>query len=330
MSRPGSSGFACGYVHLPDEVAQVCEELTRSGNDPVFSSARPEIAGFWEREKARGVTGIFLWEWEKKFLGKLLPADAQWAPPDPGTCAARSGYRAIQDSLGTACLNGRILGKPVQLAYEVAYGGGRVAIGQGRLGYDGGMVLGWFARYVRERGILPRGVYGQYDLTRSRPELAEAWGRPRMGPPAELEAVGRQNIVPACYLVRDTASLADALAARFAGHCGSATEFGARDASGEARPVSFNYHHAEEWRGIYVRPDGSTGFVRQDSHGDQAHAGRNEPNGPVLETAGGPVALPLGAYGVHERDVHPLFGQGENWMYAPPETFRPASLAEVT
>jgi hypothetical protein len=325
-----SQGFSCGYVHLPDEVEQVCEDLRRLGNEPVFASARPEISGFWQREKARGVTGIFLWEWEQKFLGKLLPSDAQWSPPDPGTCAARSGYRAIQDSLGTACLNGRILGKPTQLAYEAAYGGGRVAIGQGRLGYDGGMVLGWFARWVRERGILPRGVYGQYDLTRSRPELAEAWGQPRMGPPAEIEAASRAHPVPACYLVPSVTALADALAARFAGHCGSATKFGGRNAAGEARVEQLNYHHAEEWCGVYVRPDGATGFVRQDSHGDQAHAGRNEADGPVLETAGGPVRLRLGSYGVHERDVLPLFSQGENWMYAPPETFRPVTLSEVT
>lgn len=310
--------FTAGWVHSPRDIADTCEYFARIGPGPYASDQRPEIKGFWKRLVASGVKAVFLWEWEKKLLGKSLPADAQWAGQDPGSCVGRGTYRAIQDTHGTAILENRIVGVPALLCWETIYAGSRIRIGKGALGRSGGSMGAWAARYVHDFGVLPRGVYGAYDLTKSREDLGTAWSMPGFGTPQPLEQLSAQHRVPSAAFVRDTDELADSLAARFAGTCCSSHAFGPRDANGESRYAE-ETAHCEEWCGVYVRMDGSTGFVRRNSHSDAT------PQGPrVLRYDGDMIELPNGGYGITEASAAAAIKTGENWVFAPPQDIRGA------
>ena len=312
--------FGGGWVENERAVAEACEYLARSGAGPVYSDSEPQLKGHWERLKSRGVKGMFLWQWEREFFGKLLPADAQYAPPDEGTCVGRGTYRAIQDTLGTALSLGLIVGRPVLIAYEPIYAGSRVESGRGAI-QGGGSNGGWAAQFVHRYGVIERKQYGSIDLSKSREDLASRWGR--MGVPQELKAESANHIVPSAFYTPDTSSLADCLAAGYAGTCCSRWAFGGRDQNGESR-YSGPTAHCEEWCGVYVRQDGSTGFVRRNSHGD------NVPGGPrVLGYAGGSVELPWGGYGVSEQDAAGAMATGENWTFGVVGGFRPNGVSDM-
>lgn len=311
-----------GWVPNPQAVEEFCQSLADSGVKPRFGDSYPKLNGFWMGLVKRGATGVFLWEWEDDLLRKRTAVDMQAAGVDPGSCVSRATHRAAQDSHGMAIRRGRLVGKPVELCYETIYGGGRVKIGNGSLGWQGGMVGAWAARYVREVGVLPRGVYGSHDLTHSREDLAELWGRPRVGAPSELEAISHP--VKAVHHVKTVDELADCTAAEFGSAMCSTWLFGDRNKKGMstyAGPTA----HCESIRGVFITMEGGLGFVRQQSWGP------NSPQGPQkLQYAGGEIDLPPGCYGVYGEDLQQAMNTGETWAIGFAETLRSTSESEFT
>lgn len=308
-----------GWVNLPDEVDRVCESLAKSGHDPVFGSAKKELAGNWSRTLKSGVMGVFLWKWEQPVLGKRTAVDFQQAGIDPGTCVGRGMYRAIQDCLGNAVWKNQTVGRAVELAFEVLYGGGRVNIGKGRLGNNGGCVVAWAAEFAVRFGICERGRYGQIDLTKPNERLAELWGRPGVGVPREL--MPELAPVKAAHQTRCVQDLADAVSAGYGAAQGTSWMFGNRDRKGFAK-YSGPTAHCENVRGVFRTLEGGTGFVRQQSHGEQT------PSGPsTLVYAGGEEPLPPGCYAVYEEDLQQAMNTGETWVMAEAE-FRPKKASD--
>jgi hypothetical protein len=80
------------------------------------------------------------------------------------------------------------------LAQEVIYGGSRVEVGGGRIGGDGS-VGAWAAEFVKKWGVVARGVYGQYDLSRYSESTCRSFGS--RGVPDELEALAKKTPVQA-------------------------------------------------------------------------------------------------------------------------------------
>ena len=85
------------------------------------------------------------------------------------------------------------------LAPEVIYGGSRVEIGGGRIRGDGS-IGAWAARWVRDYGVVPRGLHGSHDLRLYDENRCRDYGR--RGVPDDLEALAKEHPVRGVVNVR--------------------------------------------------------------------------------------------------------------------------------
>ena len=279
------------------ETEAACQALDDAGHVVEFSQAT-DLNGHWERLVDRGSTGVFLWDSEHERLG-TVGADYQRR----GTCVGRGTYRAIQQSYVHSITAGTEYGIPVKLAYEPIYIGSREVIGKGRLTGDGS-VGAWAARWVSEYGVVARAEYDSVDLTKSNESYSVS--QKRLG--ADIIAEGKLHTV-AAHRCRTSDEMADAIAGGFGiARCHNVL-YGNRDANGESRHKR-DGAHCQAIVGVYVRPDGSRGYVEQQSWGS------SNPGGPsTLKTKGGPVALPAGCYGITEKELKSAFS-GSRWAEA--------------
>jgi len=248
------------------ETETTCQALDDAGHEVEFAQAT-DLQGHWERLISRGVTGVFLWDTEHERLG-VVGADYQRR----GTCVGRGTYRAIQQSYIYSITSGTEYGVPVKLAYEPIYIGSREVIGGGRLSGDGS-VGAWAARWVSEYGVVARAKYDSVDLTKSNESYSVK--TKRIG--SDVIEEGKRHTV-AAHLCRTSDDIADAIAGGFGiARCHS-TIYGNRNGNGESSP-SRSGAHCQAIVGVYVRPDGSTGYVEQQSWGSR------NPGGPsILKT----------------------------------------------
>jgi len=258
------------------------------------------FVGRWEYLKSRGVTGVFLWERYEKFL-TLIPHFQR-----RGTCVARGTHQAVQHSYYNALATGVQIGEADEIAWEPMYGGARVYIGGGKISGDGavGGHAAAFVSGVKGGGICRRGKYGTADLTKD----SEAWAvanadRGDRFPPELMAELGKHTC--RAHRTRNNREIADAIASRFGvARCWNVL-FGDRDNNGMARP-SGNGAHCQAIIGVFVMPNGKTGFAELQSWG------KDMPKGPqTLRYAGGEITLPDGCYGVSEDDF--LRAQQDRW-----------------
>lgn len=101
---------------------------------------------------------------------------------------------------------------------EAIYGGSRIEIGKGKACFDrrgrpiDGTIGEWAAAYIRNYGVLLRGRYENYDLTKYSAELARKWGSYRVGVPDELEAISKPHPVRTATLVTSWSQACDLIA----------------------------------------------------------------------------------------------------------------------
>lgn len=303
-----------GWIDDPEAVAASCE---RMGTQAYLATARPSIAGAWKRQNRFGFTGTFLWHGEEELIGRQ-PSFHQTGP----TCVSMGTIRAIQDSYYTALVWRSEIASAKQLCTEMTYGGSRNEVGRGRLGKDGGSIGAWGAEWVHDYGLVPRGVYGKYDLRKLRDDLAVDWGRPGVGVPAELEALGKSHLVGSCHRCMTVEEIADAVASGYAvAYCSNLIWSDTRNAKGICE-VESSGGHCEEICGV-CEVGGRLVFVRQNSWG-------NYLRGPdVLTYDGGTVQLREGSYGAWGDDVARGLRNGEAWAYGDVQPWRPESVEEM-
>jgi hypothetical protein len=158
------SGNGGSYI-MPDEYAMLEQKgvlSTRTFSQTMASSfnlaANSDIF-FWQRG-------------ERSCLKRLLPPHTQ-AFKD---CTSHAWAVALQD--WTLCCFGSWWG---EISTEALYGGSRVQIGAGRLKQPGSCCA-WVAAFVVKYGILPRNVYGEYDLSVYNPDLVSSLGQTGIPP----------------------------------------------------------------------------------------------------------------------------------------------------
>jgi hypothetical protein len=86
-----------------------------------------------------------------------------------------------------------------EICPEIIYGGSRVEVGGGRISGDGS-IGAWAAKWVKDWGLVPRGVYGNLDVTTYNESTCRQLGR--NGIPAEVETAARLHPVTAVAMVR--------------------------------------------------------------------------------------------------------------------------------
>lgn len=288
----------CGWKRDDDERDKLIEELGPKGT---VYGARPELRGYWQQLVRRGVTGVFLWQYENEFHRDEPYFDDQAR----GTCVARGFYKIAQLAMAYRARKGGHVGRPAILAYEPIYWGSRNIIGGGRINGDGS-VGSWAARYLRDYGVCERKRYsGQWDLSRDQETLS---CNNSARPPQDLfdESAKHKAQILNCN-EHDVA--ADCIAGgKPPARCHN-TLYGDRDANGMSRRQG-DGAHCQAIVGVFLDPQGRTGFVERQSWG------KNTPGGPmILKTKGGDVPLPSNCYGIlaeqYEEDMRR--GNGETW-----------------
>lgn len=132
---------------------------------------------------------VYLWEAAIKVLGKLLPGRNQ------GTvlsCVSFGTTRAIEYTLLWEIAHGsREAYYPT--AEEIIYGLSRHEIGKDRLGRGGGSIGAWAAQAANLYGVIKRGVYGKWDLSKYSESQCRQFGA--TGCPDDLEPTAKLHPV---------------------------------------------------------------------------------------------------------------------------------------
>jgi len=134
-------GVAFGWVNDPVAVSEVVQTLPYKSFDetPAYKLFADELPD-----------RCYLWDFARQITGKLLPPANQG---QVGSCVAFGTARAIEYSICAEIVNGQNE-EFAKLVEEVIYGGSRVEIGGGRLGYGDGSIGAWAASFVKKYGII--------------------------------------------------------------------------------------------------------------------------------------------------------------------------------
>lgn len=316
--------FQTGWIPNPEAVAAFREELKANGGFDTPFGAKPALQGHWKHLKSRGVTAVFPFEAEAHFAGKLGGTAGKYLPPwcqGFGYCVGAGGTHSIQTQYLYQLMKGQLIGVPKLLAWEVPYSVCRqMGIAKGWLGGGGGAFGVHFAQAVHSVGLLPRGVYGRYDLSKSNEPLGYQWSQPGQRVPQELIDACAGHTCKAMF-VDQPEERNDALAAGYCYAVASHTRWG-RGRDGLFHRVG-NYEHQEHTCGICVDEKGRDIRIRRNSHcGNEGKV--------TLRYAGGEIELPLGCYPVlAEEEDQTITRDCEAWAYDIQEGWRPQSLTEL-
>ncbi|HET6573917.1 MAG TPA: hypothetical protein VFG68_09975 [Fimbriiglobus sp.] len=243
-----------------------------------------------------GPDDVYLWDACRKATGDLLPPRDQRSV---GSCIAFGTASAIEHLLCVQIASGAAE-EYRDLAQEVIYGGSRVEVGGGRIRGDGS-VGAWAAKFVRQYGVVPRGVHGSHDLTDYDERRCREYGA--RGVPDDLEPVARQHPVRS---VANVTSWDECRAALRNGYpvavCSSQGFTMQRDADGFCRPQGTWMHCLTV---VGVRGGRRPGGFLLNSWGPDAHTGPLGPGNPS------PAGFWCDA-GVLDR----MLAEGDSWAFS--------------
>jgi hypothetical protein len=207
-------------------------------------------------------------------LGSWLPIRNQG---DVGSCVSFGTATAIEHLLLIQIANAMNAGLPPpeyrDLVQEVIYGGSRVEVGGGRIRGDGS-VTAWAGEFVKKWGVVPRGVYGDLDLSAYSTRLCRKLGS--TGVPDNLETVARESPVKGITFVRNADEAWKAIGQGYPIAVGAQLGFGSRgpwnrDQDGFVR-ASGSWSHCTAILGR-VTVGNRKGFLLMNSWGDSVHRG---------------------------------------------------------
>ena len=294
-----------GWVPNPAESEAFIASLPR----PVFAQAAPDLVG-------TGVgADVFLWECERKVLGRVLGAWNQTR----GTCVSQGWGRFAQDMLlaDIAIRNEPEEWPGCEVATEPIYAGSRVEIGKGQISgpasdqNSDGSLGSWAAKWVTEYGILFRKKYGSIDLTTPDDELAAKWGVKGKGCPNELELIAREHPITQTTLVQAYEAARDAIANGYGVPvCSNQGFTTVRDANGFCKPQG-TWNHCMVFRGCGIAKGNRPFLVIQQSWAES-------PTGPnrVKLESGAEIELPQGCFCVDASPTNKMLSQRDSFTGA--------------
>lgn len=288
VDEPDPPPRYCGWIPDPHAVRECLKEMgirefrvtPVESEEPCSDSDEP----------------VYLWETVRQVTGEILPGRDQGAV---GSCVAVATASALEHLQCVQIAAGE-KGRYRDVASEVIYGGSRVQIGGGRIRGDGS-IGAWAAKWIKDYGVVPRGVYQRYDLRQYNEQLCREFGQ--RGVPSELIAVARHHPVLEVMRIQ---SWEEARAVLRRGYpvlvCSDQGFRMERDRDGFCAPRGIWYHAMAliGYRGR-LRPGG---FLLN-SWGDQAHSGPRVP----------PHAPPAGFW-VDAHVLDRMLRQGDSWAFA--------------
>jgi hypothetical protein len=283
-----------GWVDDPDAVRHCLVEME--------CGTFRETAAFAARQD--GPEDVYLWESVRTVTGDLLPARNQ---KSVGSCVAFATASAIEF---LSCVQLDIGGAATyhDLVQEVIYGGSRVEIGGGRIRGDGS-IGAWAARWVKDYGVVPRGLHGRHDLRLYDENRCREYGR--RGVPDDLEPLAKEHPVRSVANVR---SWEECRAAILNGYpvlvCSSQGFTMDRDEDGFCNPRGRWYHAMAV---VGVRGGTRPGGFLLNSWGPDAH------RGPVH-----PAGAPRCGFWADADVLERMLAQGDSWAFSRFEGFPPS------
>ena len=293
-------GYLLNEYQKPTPVADPPPRAFGWVRDPAAVAAALDTPPFAATEAFRaayfGPDDVFLWDACRAVTGDLLP------PRDQGQvgCCVGFGVAAAVEHLQCVQIAAGDKTRYRDLAPEVIYAGSRVEVGGGRIPGDGS-VGAWAARFVRDWGVVPRGVHGSADLSRYDEGQCRRLGADGLS--RELEAQARLHPVKA---VAKVTTWAEAQAAIRNGYplavCSGQGFAMTRDADGFCRPQG-SWPHCMALVG--VRGGSRPGGFLLNSWGPDAHTG------PRGAGDGSPAGFWADA-AVLQR----MLGDGDSWAFS--------------
>ena len=281
------------------------------------SDAYAAIRGVGEGEN------VFLWEAERKVLGRILLAFLQTI----GDCVSMGFGRASQDQMLIDIADrdeperfpDELKSADWFVATEPIYAGSRVEIGGGRLSGDGS-IGSWAARWVQEYGVLFRKKYdggNSLNLTTYNGSKARDWGKRGVGCPDALEVEAREHPITAVSPCRSWEAFRDATATRNNVTLCSSQGFTTTRVDGFCIP-SGTWNHCMVGRGVGVAKGNRPFGVIQQSWG------QNNPSGDkrVRLENGAEVELPNGCFAVDAPVIDRMIRSGDCHVVSGMKGFR--------
>ena len=168
-----------GWIRDDAAVAQELKTLSAEGLPATFSETQ-----VWQAADD-APDDVFGWLFVERASGKPYFNKNQ---KSVGSCVS-FGTNTTVEAVEAAEITQGDLEDWTSYVEEVTYGGSRVEIGGGTIRGDGS-VGAWAARFLKQYGLVPRGKYGNYDLTAYDESTCRSFGR--NGVPSELEDVARK------------------------------------------------------------------------------------------------------------------------------------------
>jgi len=193
----------CGWT--PNQTAS--DAFLRRVRNPYLSQQTPKAFDGSGKDKV-----VLLYKYLEQATGEpLVPHDQQL-----GDCVGQAYGLATDILAATQIYKDGLAEKWVgKSSTESAYAGSRFEIGalvhgnRQMLKFDGSFGA-YCAEFLRDYGVLPRGVYGDVDLRTYNPQIAKDWGK--NGVPDELEPQIKQHPIRSIALVRSYNDCRDAIA----------------------------------------------------------------------------------------------------------------------
>ena len=288
-----------GWVDDPAKVEEIMNDLPF----PVFQDVWQPIKGTGKNKKT------LLYDYIRKASGGKFPKRKQTV----GDCVAQGAAYAV-DAVKSVdiVINKEFEEWVAETATEDIYAGSRVQIGNGRLRGDGS-IGAWAARYVNEYGAVPRGKYGNIDLTTYSGSKARSWGRKGVGVPKSLLPIVKKHPVLTVSKVTTYEEVRDLISNGYAVTIASSQGFSSRrDGEGFASPKG-SWAHQMSILAVddeYKRP----GVLVQNSWG---------------KWNGGPKRhdQPDGSFWVDAEEIEKrILKKGDSWAFSGYEGFKPREL----
>lgn len=254
--RGDTQRAAMGWTDHPQEVARIAQKLPF----PVFADTEAGKSADPLPEK------IYLWQVFKRMDARGPPQKNQL---QVGSCVSFGTNNAIIRTMACDIILQKKNFEFKDIVEEVTYAGSRVEIGGGRISGDGS-VGAWAAQFVKDYGVVARGVYGSNDLSAYSESRCRAWGK--SGVPADLETVAREHPVQTITQVKSWEEAKRALANGYGiAVCSNQGFSMQRDSRGVARPQG-NWGHCMCLDGFHTEGGSEFGHI-ENSWGPSAHTG---------------------------------------------------------
>ncbi len=303
VSTDGETMRYGGWHNDPERVDAVAKTLV----EPRFSQT-PAYRAF--RGGPEGT--VLLSDFAKKVHGgQHIPTLDQG---DIGSCVGNGTENACHyliDRQNFELMTARKAFTPCsELVTEAIYGLARHEIGHDAIRGDGA-VTAEAGKAVQVYGVIPRGVYGKYDLSKYSVPLCRSWGK--TGLPDVLEPIAKLSPIHGVTLARTADEVAKAIRQGYSVACGSEVGFGSRGPYKRDKDgfLKANGKWGHCMAVIGVRAGDRPGFLFLNSWGTDWVSG---PTG--IDDTGKPFDIPAGSFWVDYKTADRMFGEGDCVIFA--------------